>query len=133
MAESIAEFFLENFRAHEHECAYRQRRGYRMEEFSYGQVIDLALAFTRELDERGITKSNRVLLWGENCAEWAAVFFGCALRGLVVVPMDDTAALEFAGRVCQQVDAKLAVMSRDHKESLNGIAIPKFFLEDLSA
>jgi long-chain acyl-CoA synthetase len=99
MAESIAEFFLENFRAHRHERACRQRRGYRTESFTYGEVLDMASAFARKLEARGIAKGERVMVWGENCAEWMAVFFGCALRGVIVVPMDDGSAADFAMRV----------------------------------
>ena len=38
----------------------------------------MALQFAAELDTRGIGKGERVMLWGENCAEWVAAFFGCA-------------------------------------------------------
>jgi long-chain acyl-CoA synthetase len=114
MAESLAEFFLTNFRAHLDERAYGQRCGYRMERFSYGQVLEMALLFARDLEARGIGKGDRVMLWGENCAEWVAAFFGCALRGAVVVPMDDGASAEFAERVARQVEAKLWVCSREH-------------------
>ena len=47
MAESLAEFFLTNFRAHREERAYGQRCGYRMEWFTYGQVLEMAFAFRR--------------------------------------------------------------------------------------
>ena len=114
MAESIAEFFLENFQACRRECAYRQRRGYRTESFTYGEVLDLASRFAHGLEKRGIAKGDRVMLWAENCAEWAAVYFGCALRGVIVVPMDDGSASDFAMRVFQQVSAKLLVASRRH-------------------
>ena len=114
MAESLAEFFLTNFQAHRDECAYGQRCGYRMEWFTYGQVLEMALLFARDLEVRGIGKGDRVMLWGENCAEWVAAFFGCALRGVVVVPMDDGASAEFAERVAAQVGAKLWVCSRKH-------------------
>jgi len=99
MAESLAEFFLTNFRAHRNEGAYGQRRGYRMEWFTYGQVLAMAVQFSGELEARGIGKGERVMLWGENCAEWVAAFFGCALSGVVVVPMDDGASGEFAARL----------------------------------
>jgi long-chain acyl-CoA synthetase len=112
MAESLADFFSEHFGAHRHECAYRQRSGYRMESFTYGQVMSMAHAFARELGSRGIAKGDRMMLWGENCAEWVAVFFGCALTGVVVVPMDDGASTDFAMRVLCQVQAKLVVSSR---------------------
>ena len=64
MPESLAQFFLTNFQAHHNERAYGQRRGYRMEWFSYGQVLQMAADFGRELQSRGITKGDRVLLWG---------------------------------------------------------------------
>ncbi len=85
-----------------------------MEWFTYGQVLGMAIAFCRELEARGIGKGDRVMLWGENCAEWVAAFFGCALSGVVVVPMDDGASGDFAARVAGQVEAKLWVCSRRH-------------------
>src|SRR5579863_10210809 len=116
MSESLAEFFLENSDEHGDECAYRQRLGYRMEAFTYGEVIDLAWRFAQELDARGIARGDRVMVWGSNCAEWVAAFLGCALKGVVVVPMDDGASADFAWRVAQQVDAKLLVGGRQHIE-----------------
>ena len=132
MAESLTEFFVENFRAHRHECAFRQRRGYRMESLTYGDVLDMASCFAGELEGSGIAKSDRVMLWGENSAEWVAAFFGCALRGVIAVPMDDGAALNFAMRVCRQVEAKLLVGSRRHVQecAAAGHSIPTLVLED---
>jgi long-chain acyl-CoA synthetase len=120
MAESLAEFFSVHFQAHCHERAYGQHCGYRMEWFTYGQVLELASRFAGELGARRIGKGDRVMLWGENCAEWVAVFFGCALRGAVVVPMDNGASADFAARVFRQVDAKLLVSSRKHSQETSG-------------
>ena len=132
MAESIAEFFLEHFRAHARECAYAQRRGYRTEKFTYGQVVERAFGFAQELERRSVAKGDRVMLWGENSAEWAAVFFGCALRGVVVVPMDDGAAADFARRVCGQVGTKLVVASGKHREEVGDLGVPVIGLEELA-
>src|SRR5271166_573343 len=134
MAESIAEFFSENFHAHRLERAYRQQRGYRTESFTYGEVIGMAAAFAAKLDARGIAKGERVMLWGENCAEWVAAFFGCALRGVIVVPMDDVAAPDFAMRVFRQVSARLLVGSRRHllEVAAAGHSIATTNLEDLA-
>ena len=134
MAASIVEFFLENFQLHRRDCAYRQRRGYRTESFTYQQVLQLAIGFARELERRGISKGDRVMLWGENSAEWAAAFFGCALSGVVVVPMDDGSAAEFAARVFQKVSAKLLVASRRHlvECSSAGPLLATLVLDDLA-
>jgi long-chain acyl-CoA synthetase len=131
MAESLAQFFLENFRAHHSDRAYGQNRGYRMEWYTYGQVLQMAVHFAKELEQRAIAKGDRIMLWGENSAGWVAVFFGCALCGVVVVPMDDAASPDFAARVAQQVDAKLWACSRKHAQEIPRVTM-QFILDDLT-
>jgi long-chain acyl-CoA synthetase len=106
--------FLGEFHRHAGECAYLQNKGYRLERWSYGRVVSAAVDFAKRLERLGIGRGDRILLWGENCAEWVAAFFGCALRGVVVVPMDDGSAVDFARRVFEQVGAKLLVASARH-------------------
>src|SRR5262245_29018171 len=95
------------------QCAYVHRRGYRTERWSYGEVLRTARRLARELDRRGVAKGDRVVLWGDNCAEWTAAFFGGVLRGAVVVPMDRGASNEFALKVAEQVNAKLMIVGRE--------------------
>src|SRR5271167_2438917 len=106
---------LDHFLRWGQEVAYVQRRCYRTVRWSYRKVAETAFRFARELERRAIGKGERVLIWGPNSAEWVSAFFGCALRGVVVVPMDDVATPDFALRVHQQVGAKLLVCSRDRK------------------
>ena len=87
-------------------------RGYRTLRWSYGDLLGQAERFATLLEDRGIGKGDRVMLWGANCGEWLAAFWGALLRGAVVVPMDRTAAPEFAARVFEQVGSKLLVSSR---------------------
>jgi long-chain acyl-CoA synthetase len=134
MAESLAQFFLDNFSAHRAERAYGQHRGYRMEWFTYGQVLETAFSFSRELQTRQIVKGDRVMLWGENSTEWVTAFIGCALLGVVIVPMDNAASPDFAVRVSRQVAAKLWVCSRKHsaESPAENNSAPHLALEDLS-
>src|SRR5437660_81967 len=120
--------YLDNFLRLGRESAYIQRRGYRSVRWTYRQIAETAFQFARELAKRGISKGDRVLIWGPNSAEWVATFFGCVLRGAIVVPMDDAAALDFALRVYHQVNATLLVCSGQHVQSSH----PRLVLEDLS-
>jgi long-chain acyl-CoA synthetase len=129
MAESLAHFFHENLQLHARECAYRQSRGYRSQSFTYREVWRMAIGFARELQSRGMRKGDRILLWGENCAEWATVFIGCSMAGVVVIPMDDGAAPDFAQRVMRQVGAKMLVGSREH--ALQDGSIPILGFDDV--
>ncbi len=133
MADSIADFFLKHFGNHLDECAYRQRQGYRTKSFTYGQIMHMAAAFASELDRRSIPKGDRVMLWGANCAEWVAAFFGCALRGVVVVPMDDGASPDFAARVMEQAKTKLLVVSRERASQVPASAsVPALIFEEFA-
>ena len=111
------------------ETAFVYRRGYRTLRWTYADVARTAHQFARELESRGIVKGDRILLWGDNSAEWVTAFFGCALRGIIVVPMDRTASPDFARRVAQQTSAKLSICSR---ELLNLLPSPVIALEDLA-
>jgi len=121
--------YLPDFPRHGQEIAYVQRSGYRSVRWSYRQVAETAFQFARELEARGINKGDRVLLWGPNSAEWVAAFLGCALQGVIVVPIDDIATPEFALRVHQQVGARLLVCSREHVQP----GLPTLLFEELTA
>ncbi len=110
--------------------AFVQRRGYRREAWTYRKLAGAAVTCALELKERGVRTGDRVLLWGPNSAEWVAAFWGCLLRGAVAVPMDDGAALDFAGRVARDAGVKLIFCSRE-KAALDP-AIPRLVLEDLA-
>ena len=74
-------------------------RGNRRYATSYGELAELAGRFAAELERRGVAAGERVVLWGENSAEWIGVFFGCVLRGVIAVPLDAAGSSEFANRV----------------------------------
>ena len=133
MPDSLADFFLENFGKHRHERAFRQRRGYRTESFTYGEILDMARAVAATLEARDISRGDRLLLWGPNSAEWISVFFGCALRGVIAVPIDDAAALDFTERVFRQVSAKQLLASQSHVDECRAarLFLPLMAFEDI--
>ena len=75
--------YLEDYLRRGALTAFAHRRGLRLVSWSYGRVAETAYRFARELEARGVSKGERVLLWAANGPEWVAAFFGCALRGVV--------------------------------------------------
>ena len=122
--------FVKAYAAHGNEIAVRQRRGYRMETWTYGRIAEQANRLARELELRGIAKGDAVLLWGENSAEWIIAFLGCLLCGVVVVPIDHASPMDFACRVAREVNAKLIFRAATQKD---GATIPSLSLESLPA
>jgi long-chain acyl-CoA synthetase len=100
---------LDDFRRYDRQIAVVRYRGNRRRATSYGEIAHLAGRFAALLAQRGIGEGDRVLLWGENSAEWIAAFHGCILRGALAVPLDAYGTAEFASRVAADVRPKLAV------------------------
>jgi long-chain acyl-CoA synthetase len=121
---------FDDFHRQRKDIAVIQRRGYRRESWTYASLAKVAFRMAHDLKERGVRTGDRVLLWGPNCAEWMAAFWGCLLRGGVVVPIDEGATFQFAKDVARETSAKLVIASAA-KRKVDG-AIPTLNLEDLS-
>jgi long-chain acyl-CoA synthetase len=112
--------FLDRALARGDETALAAERGLRVVRWSYAQLAQRAFQFARELEARGIGKGDRVLFWDENSPEWVAGFFGCLLRGAIVVPLDQSQHPDFARRVQQQVEAKLLLCGDEQRRHFDG-------------
>src|SRR4030095_1729386 len=101
--------YLDEYLLGQNDRMFVQREGLRLVGCSYRQMVELARRTARELESRGLNPGDRVLLCGANSSEWVAAFWGCLLRGAVVVPLDRQSTLQFALSVQKQTDAKLAL------------------------
>jgi long-chain acyl-CoA synthetase len=131
MRETVASY-VESFRMRGAETMLAYRRGLRILRWSYERVAATAYQFARELEARRIGKGERVLIWGRNSAEWVAAFFGCLLRGVVVVPLDASSEIGFLLRVQKQVTPKLLLCDMD-EPSCSHLNVPAIRLEELSS
>src|SRR6266852_211145 len=111
------------------DAAVVEKRGYRREKLTYGELQGRVLFWTYYLAGRGISPGDRVLLWGPNSARWIACFWGILLRGAIVVPMDSAASPDFVQRVIRDAEVKLILRDRQQAE-LPG-APPSMVINDL--
>ena len=100
---------VETFEAHGSGVAIVSKRGVRESRTTYGELAQLSRRFAAFLQDQGIGKGDRVVIWGENCAEWVCAFFGCVLQGVLPAPLDDAGSLDFARRVIGDVRPSLIV------------------------
>ncbi|HTU45462.1 MAG TPA: AMP-binding protein [Bryobacteraceae bacterium] len=123
---------VDDFEHHGKDLAIVAPRRVRQRKTTYAELATLARRFAAELQTRGIVKGDRVLLWGENSAEWVAAFFGCVLRGVLPVPIDFAGNTEFARRVESEVAPKLIVGDGEKLAALQTSA-PQLFLADFES
>ncbi len=100
---------IDEFRRLDRDIAVVRYQGNRRRVTTYGELARLAGRFAALLAARGIAEGDRVLIWGENSAEWLATLHGCVLRGVLAVPLDAFGTAEFVARVAADVNPKLVV------------------------
>ena len=87
--------------------------GYRVRRHTYADVTRAARGFAARLIGHGVRKGDKVMLWGENCPEWIACYWGIQLAGAVAVPIDYRSSLEFAERVRHIVGARILLVGHE--------------------
>jgi long-chain acyl-CoA synthetase len=121
---------VEDLRRNGRQTAVVCYRGVRRHATTYTDLATLSGRFAAELDRRGIAPGDRVVLWGDNSAEWIAAFFGCLLRGVLAVPLDAAGSPEFAARVIADVTPKLILADTPRLPTLPA-TIPHLSLDTL--
>ncbi len=100
---------IDDFRRLDRDIAVVRYQGNRRRVTTYGELARLSGRFAALLAARGIVEGDRVLIWGENSAEWLATLHGCVLRGVLAVPLDAFGTAEFVARVAADVKPKLVI------------------------
>jgi len=83
------------------------------------------------LQDRGMEKGDRVLLWAPNSPSWVIAYLGVLLGGGVVVPLDVRSTPEFAAKVAGQTDPLLGLLSESILELAQDVSVPTLQVEDL--
>ena len=102
------------------QTALARRRGLRLERWSWGRLRRTAFRMVRGLEARGVSRGERVLLRAPSGPEWVAAFWGCLLRGAIVVPLDLESPPDLVERAARQVEPRLRIEGRLLEELVAG-------------
>lgn len=122
--------FVDDLATRGDETLFAHRVGLRMVRWPRAGVRATALQFARELESRRVGKGDRVLFWAANSPEWVSAFYGCLMRGAIVVPLDSQSAPDFVARVQQQTEPKLLLHGSQRAEFNS--TLPRIRLDQLS-
>lgn len=84
--------------------------GYRVRRHGYPDVTRAARRFAARLANAGIVQGDKVVIWGENRPEWIVAYWGSVISGVVIVPIDYRASIDFLHRVAAIVDARIVLI-----------------------
>ena len=82
------------------------KSAFRTFSFSYREMYQRSLGVANYLAQKGINKGDRILVWSYNGQEYASILLGCALSGIVVVPIDFGSKAGFVRLIAEKVGAR---------------------------
>lgn len=115
-ATTLAEYLQQITACFGERPALAQRSGLRDELWSYRRLNMAAHNVARQLlDKYALQPGDRILIHGFNGPQWVAVYLGCMIAGVIVVPLDRSSSADFIARVAALVEA--AAMISDESQS----------------
>ncbi len=100
--------------------------------WTYRDLRERANRVTHWLQNEGIGKGDRVVVWAPNSPWWVATLFGIVRNGSVVVPLDFRSSPDFVERVITQAEPRIAVAAASVTKNWT-YEIPVFAIESLEA
>ncbi|MBI4311545.1 MAG: AMP-binding protein [Chloroflexi bacterium] len=96
MSETLVQFLHDSATSFGSRPAIFFKPGFRYRKWSYQQLWDGAGRVAALLQQRGLQKGDRAILWAYNCPQWVLAFFGCMRAGVIAVEEMEALAAPFA-------------------------------------
>ena len=94
------------------DVAFQIRRGLRLDRLTFEQAGERARRLAAWLTARGLVPGDRIVVWSLNMPEYAVLYFGAWMAGVVVVPIDLRTRADVLQRFVTAAGPCLGVKSR---------------------
>jgi long-chain acyl-CoA synthetase len=102
-----------------------------MVSLTYNELLERAHGFAGALQEKGLQKGDRILIWSPSRIDWMVAFLGAMFIGAVVVPLDIQSKEDFLSKIEQTTEAKYLITSKNQYTGLKQTHIPLIDIDRL--
>ena len=127
----LVQFLQEAARRFGNRPALLSKLGFRYHRWSYTKLWEEAGQVASLLEQRGLKKGDRAVLWAPNCPQWVLAFFGCVRAGVIAVPLDMRSTADFVQLVASKTQPRLAFVSRLTPSGHEELGLSEVNLEEL--
>jgi len=111
--------------------AFIIRPGFRTRTWSYRDLNDVVPRVARYLKDTGMSKGDRVVIWGVNRPEYGIAFLAALRVGAILVPLDVNSMPDFAQKIAERTRASAAIVSAQTLARAKALGLPLHELERL--
>src|SRR5919198_695139 len=131
MPQNLGDLILASGPAFGDAVAFQARRGFRLQRVTFREAAERAREVAGWLVARGLVPGDRVAVWSPNMPEYAVLYFGAWLAGLIVVPIDVRTPQDVLHRFVAAAEPRLGFKSRFLEGSFGLPVEATYTLEEL--
>ena len=99
--------------------------------YTYAELQQKVFAFTGALQEMGLVKGQRLMMWAPSRIDWMVAFLGTLFVGGVIVPLDNGSKEDFIERIAQTTEATHVITTGKQYATLKKVSLPLLDLDNL--
>lgn len=117
----LNKILLNNAKGYPNKPATTMQVGFRNYTLTYKETYEMAQQVATLLEQQGINKGDPVLICAPNSPFWTSVFWGCMLKGAVVVPLNIQSTKDVIELIIKQTGAKVIFDYPGLKHNFDGL------------
>jgi long-chain acyl-CoA synthetase len=102
-----------------------------MDSVTYQALLERAQGFAGALQEMGLQKGDRLLIWSASRIAWMVAFLGALFAGVVIVPLDINSREDFLSKVEESTEAKYVITSQKQYSGFKESHVPLIDVDSL--
>ena len=104
---NLIDFLVNYARIYKDRAAFVGLKKYRRKVWTYNETLDDVSRVFQFLEKKGINKGDKVMICAPNSPYWAFLFFACAAKGAIVVPLDFNSTVDFIEKTYNKIKPKI--------------------------
>ena len=109
---TIPDLIADRIQTYPNKTALQMKSGDKWVRYSYRQLYDISRRIACSLWNRGYRTGDRLILFAENCPEWAIAYLGAVQIGITLIPVDRQTSEREIFALAKFTDAK-AILTSD--------------------
>jgi long-chain acyl-CoA synthetase len=109
---NIQDYLYSTCKKYSTKTVFIEKQKYRTRIWTFNDLFEKTNQAVEYLDKKHLKKGDKIVICAPNSPYWACLFFACAVKGVIVVPLDMNSSSEFIKKAMSQTKPKFIFISK---------------------
>ena len=131
---NIYDYLYSTCKKYANNTVFVEKQKYRTKIWTFNDLWVKVAEAVDYLDKKHLKKGDKIIICAPNSPYWACLFFACAIKGIIVVPLDMNSSSDFIKKTISMTKPKFVFISKfmpQAKDKLSHIIYIEDFKTDL--